>query len=176
MNPSDIEQQLLLESSGELSPEQLRELEAALTAHPAYADTRREFRTLQQAGRLATDAAVPPQSDTAREAILRRAEASRPRRGPGRLLAAAALVLIGLALWPHLPRPGAQPPPLPVASHDLPPDLDTDALLEEDPLLEDLNTLNRQLRELAAPSSAEPLETGDADYWALQLLAMEDSR
>lgn len=119
MNTHDIEHLLLLESSGELTEADARRLNTARADDPRLDEKRRELHALEQAGRHATNALAPPLPDTSREAILRHAESTR-RRGPGPLLAAAALVMIGLALWPHLPRPGADPSPLPVASVDMP--------------------------------------------------------
>lgn len=47
--------------------------------------------------------------------------------------------------------------------------------MDDDPLLEELNQLDREVRDLATSDPDDFLEPDHADYWALQLLAMEDS-
>lgn len=173
MKKRDIEYYLLLESSGELSPEQARELEEALAAHPEWAESREELAVWSEAGRLASREEVPPLPETTAEALRRKAEDT--RRGPGRWLALAALVMIGLALWPHLPRPARNPDPARVTALDPVADPVPDTLLEADPVLEELEDLDREIQSLASIDLDDSLETASADYWAQQLLAMEDS-
>ena len=95
MNPKQLEQLLLLESSGELSPAQRRALDAELAANPAACRFRDQLRAL-------ADAAPPPAAGPAPDdaahiaARLQRNQSSRPAFRPvwkPALVAAAALAL-----------------------------------------------------------------------------------
>lgn len=92
MNPSQLEQLLLLEQSGELSPKQRRQLDAALAAAPAARQSRDQLRSLANA------LPVPqPAPDAAARIAARLAQAPKPAFAPAwksALAAAAALALL----------------------------------------------------------------------------------
>jgi len=174
MNTNDIDLLLLLESSGELTPEQKTQLDEAVRLDPEVAARREDMAVLQHAGRVASGECVPAQPDIHREAILQQA-GPESRRGPGPWLALAALLVIGLALWPHLPRSdsGSGPAPKPLVATD-PVMEPTKEILEEDPVLAGLEDLDRALNDIRPLNVADVLEP-DADFWAEQLLLTEDT-
>lgn len=93
MNPKDLEQLLLLEQSGELTPQQQRRLEAELAAAPAARQLRRE---LQGMARAIPEPPAGPAPD-ATEKILARLAANRPAPAHNwfpTVAAAAALALL----------------------------------------------------------------------------------
>jgi hypothetical protein len=170
MKTQILEQLLLLEASGELSPEQARELAAARASHPEAERLQRDLLVWQHAGQLISGTPVPALPETRREAILQAAETRHSGVRPW--LAVAATLLLSLALCPMLtPRE-----PLPAVADIDPPavPMSMDAL-EEDPVLQGLEALDQSLRNLAAWNEADVLEP-DADFWAEQLLVMEESR
>jgi anti-sigma factor RsiW len=94
MNPSQLEQLLLLEQSGELSPAQQRQLDAELAASPAARQARAQLRGLANA--IPVPAARPAPAAAARIAA-RLAQAPKPAFAPAwksALAAAAALALL----------------------------------------------------------------------------------
>lgn len=169
MNTRDIENAILLRESGELTPGQEARLEASLAERPEPSSFAEESAILQQAGRDASRLTVPELPELQRQRILERT------RGHGgrlpRLLALAALLVLALGLWPHLSGL-LQSEPKPLTAEVVPV---RETLAEEDPLIEELELLDRQLGQLAEtnPESIEFIM--DSDYWAGELLAMEDS-
>ena len=94
MNPAQLEQLLLLEQSGELSPKQRRQLDAALAASPAARQARAQLRGLAAA--IPVPATRPAPAAAARIAA-RLAPAPKPAFAPAwksALAAAAALALL----------------------------------------------------------------------------------
>jgi hypothetical protein len=170
MNERDLETALLLRDSGELSPAESAELDAALASNPELQAKADEFALIHFAGQWAADESVPPLAETTRERILQ--SATPPSRILPKLLAFAALVIIGLALWPHLMQPKGYVTPPEVA---LNPVTTSDDVFIEDSLLTSLETLNQELDDLADINLEEDLLAQDANDWASLLLAMEDS-
>ena len=111
MNPAQLEQLLLLEQSGELSPKQRRLLDAELAASPAARQARAALRGLANA--LPAPAASPAPDAAARIAA-RLAQTPKPAFAPAwksALAAAAALaLLLGVRSYhgaPFTPAPAA---------------------------------------------------------------------
>jgi anti-sigma factor RsiW len=135
MNEHDLPNALLLHQSGELSPEETADLEAWLAAHPEAEALAREYRTLQQAERLAAAQTVPPLNDRTLEAIR---NAARPSVMPfrPRILALAAGLLLAVTLLPFL----RSPDPFPVTADMHPAPATGD--------LSDISDLSNELDEL----------------------------
>ena len=99
MNPAQLEQLLLLESSGELSPAQRRALDAELAANPAARRFRDQLRAL--AGAAPAPAAGPAPDAAARIAARLRknhnpASAFQPAWKPALAAAAALALFVGV--------------------------------------------------------------------------------
>ena len=106
MNPNRLEQLLLLESSGELSPAQRRALDAELAANPAARRFRDQLRAL--AGAVPPPAAGPAPDAAARIAARLRqkpAFAFRPVWKPLLAAAAALALLVGVRSYRPAPAP-----------------------------------------------------------------------
>ena len=105
MNPNQLEQLLLLEASGELSPSQRRALDAELAASPAA----RRFRDQLRALAAAAPAPAPgPAPDTAARIAARLAP--RPRMVVWKpLLATAAALALLLGVYTLRPGPASAP-------------------------------------------------------------------
>ncbi|MGD9612616.1 MAG: hypothetical protein AB7V22_06900 [Kiritimatiellia bacterium] len=148
MNPKQLEQLLLLESSGELSPQQRRALDAELAAHPEA----RRFR--DQLGALS--AAVPPPAaapapDAAARIVARLAPRSRILVWKPLLAMAAALALL---LGAYTFRPGPASAPVETAAGTL-------ATEDEDwtdPLDADFTELENLLAAISADDAFEITE------------------
>ena len=105
MNPQQLEQLLLLESSGELSPRQRRALDAALAAAPEARRFRDQLRALSAA---VPPPAAPPASDAAARIAARLA--ARPQTFAWKpLLATAAALALLLGVYTLRPGPAAAP-------------------------------------------------------------------
>ena len=111
MNATQLEQLLLLEQSGELSPKQRRQLDAALAASPAARQSRDQLRGLASAIPVP---AVRPAPEAAARIAARLAHAPKPAFAPAWkpvLAAAAALaLLLGVRSYhgaPFTPAPSA---------------------------------------------------------------------
>lgn len=94
MNPAQLEQLLLLEQSGELSPARQRQLDAELAASPAARQARAQLRGLANA---IPSPAAPPAPAAAARIAARLAPAPKPAFAPAwksALAAAAALALL----------------------------------------------------------------------------------
>ena len=110
MNPKQLEQLLLLESSGELSPAQRRALDAELAANPAACRFRDQLRALADA--VPPPAAGPAPDDAAHIAArLQRNQSSRPAFRPvwKPALAAAAALALFVGVRTFRPAPAAAP-------------------------------------------------------------------
>ena len=110
MNPKQLEQLLLLESSGELSPAQRRALDAELAANPAACRFRDQLRAL--AGAVPPPAAGPaPDAAAHIAARLQRNQSSRPAFRPvwKPALAAAAALALFVGVRTFRPAPAAAP-------------------------------------------------------------------
>jgi hypothetical protein len=179
MNPNELEEFLLLRDSGELDAASERRLEKALAQDPALRQKAEEARVLLHAGRWASDVTTPALSEIARERILRQSQRSSGRFLP-RVLAAAALVLLGIGLWPHVASrfqpvsetliavTPVEAPPQQMADLEQPvlPDLD----------VSDLDSLQEELKSIATQDLHYDLATGgDPESWAQELLGLEDS-
>lgn len=139
MNEHDLPNALLLHQSGELSPEETADLEAWLAAHPEAEAMAQEYRTLQQAERLAAARTVPPLNDTTLAAIHNAARTSSTSLRP-RILALAAGLLLALTLLPFL----RTPHPYPVTA-DMPPDPVSGDLSDVSGLSEELDELQEEM-------------------------------
>ena len=116
MNPQQLEQLLLLESSGELSPRQRRALDAELAANPAARRFRDQLRAL--AGAAPAPAAGPAPDAVARIAAHLQAKpqpafAFQPAWKPALAAAAALALFIGVRSFQ---RPVAAPAPAETAA------------------------------------------------------------
>lgn len=165
----DIENAILLRESGELSPDGEADLEAALAERPGLRDFAESSQILQRAGRDASRLTVPEVTELQRELILTRT------RGHGgrlpRLLALAALLVLALGVWPHLSGLLQSKPR--TLNAEVEPIRQT--LAEADPLIGELDELDRELERLAE-TDAESIDfIVDSDYWAGELLALEDT-
>ena len=110
MNPKQLEQLLLLESSGELSPAQRRALDAELAANPAACRFRDQLRAL--AGAVPPPAAGPAPDAAARIAARLRHDRQsflvfRPVWKPALAAAAALALFVGVRTF--RPAPAAAP-------------------------------------------------------------------
>lgn len=118
MNPARLEQLLLLEASGELSPRQRRTLDAELAANPDARRRRAELLGLVQA--------IPPvptgPAPGAAEAIAARLTMKparpvhRPRWATTLAAAAALALLLGVSLFRGGPAPATDAPALALAN------------------------------------------------------------
>ena len=106
MNPAQLEQLLLLEQSGELSPAQQRQLDAELAASPEARQSRAQLRGLADA--LPAPAAQPAPEAAARIAA-RLAQAPKPAFAPAWKSALAAAAALALLLGVYTLRPGPAP-------------------------------------------------------------------
>lgn len=116
MTPSQLEQLLLLEQSGELSQEQQQRLENELATSPAARHQREELRRLAAA--VPTAAAEPAPDAAARIAArLELARTPSPAWIPvwKPVLAAAAALALLFGIRTHHPRPAGEASPSPVA-------------------------------------------------------------
>ena len=105
MNPNQLEQLLLLEASGELSPSQRRALDAELAASPAARRFRDQLRVLAAA---APAPAAGPAPDAAARIAARLAP--RPRMVVWKpLLATAAALALLLGVYTFWPGPASAP-------------------------------------------------------------------
>ena len=105
MNPKQLEQLLLLEQSGELSPQQRRDLDAELAATPEARRFRDQLRALSAA-------VPPPAAAPAPDAAARIAArlAPRPRMVVWKpLLATAAALALLLGVYTFRPGPASAP-------------------------------------------------------------------
>ena len=105
MNPQQLEQLLLLEQSGELSPQQRRDLDAELAATPDARRFRDQLRALSAA-------VPPPAAAPAPDAAARIAArlAPRPRMVVWKpLLATAAALALLLGVYTFRPGPASAP-------------------------------------------------------------------
>lgn len=105
MNPKQLEQLLLLEQSGELSPRQRRALDAELAAAPAARRFRDQLRALAAA---VPPSAAPPASDAAARIAARLAPRPQTYAWKPLLAMAAALALL-LGAYVFRPGPAAAP-------------------------------------------------------------------
>lgn len=170
MNAREIENALLLRDSGELSGPELTQLEQALRDDPALAALAGENRVLQAAGPQSSTLTVPPLPPLSRERILQAAAKPANPYLP-RLLALAALLILGLGLLPHLTaylQP--TPPPLTTAVDPIRNDLSA-----EDPILHQLATLESELALWSGVSPSDPGFIENENDWAEILMTTEDS-
>ena len=108
MNASQLEQLLLLEQSGELAPNQRRQLDAALAASPAARQSRDQLRSLAHA---LPDPPAQPAPDAAARIAARLAQAPKPSFAflPAWKPALAAAAALALLLGVYTLRPGPAP-------------------------------------------------------------------
>ena len=116
MNPKQLEQLLLLETSGELSPSQRRALDAELAANPAARRFRDQLRAL--AGAALAPAAGPAHDTAARIAARLQAKpkpafAFQPAWKPALAAAAALALFVGVRSFQ---RPASAPVPAETAA------------------------------------------------------------
>ena len=105
MNPQQLEQLLLLESSGELSPSQRRALDAELAAAPEARRFRDQLRALSAA---VPPPAAPPAPDAAARIAARLAPQPQTFAWKPLLATAAALALL-LGVYTFRPGPASAP-------------------------------------------------------------------
>jgi hypothetical protein len=170
MNAREIENALLLRDSGELSGPELEKLSQALRSDPLLAALAQENRVLQAAGPLSSSLVVPPLSDLTRERILQAAHKP-PHAYLPRLLALAAMLVLGLALLPHLTS-RLQPTPsvLTTAVDPIRPNLTA-----EDPILNELQDLENELALWSALPVSDPGFIENENDWAEILISAEES-
>ena len=175
MNHSDLEQALLLLHSGELQGDEQRRLEAALAADPELQARAAELELLQQAGHWSTETIPLPEiPELNRERILQAAPRHRHLPRLQLILAAAAMLLMGINLWQHLA-------PAPALDHLViaPPRVQTQELnvmadVEEDPLISELAELDAELALLEEPL-LDVLQDELLEAWAEELIQLEDT-
>ncbi|MGA0334397.1 MAG: anti-sigma factor family protein [Kiritimatiellia bacterium] len=170
MNNRELENLILLRQSGELSDAEIQRLEEALRGDPALAALAESHEVLLEAGRFSSAHCVPPLPDLSRERILQAAP-SRERPHVKRLLALAALLVLGLALAQHL-RPSLQPAPEIVATEMIPARADLDA---EDPILSSLEELADELSLWKNLEMGDPAFLENEEDWAKILNFEEES-
>jgi len=169
MNRRELENAILLRESGELSPEEEAALENALEAEPALAAWAEEAHLLQEAGRYASRHTVPALAETERERIL---TASKGRSDAlPRLLAIAAVLVLALGLWPHFAEPFHQEAPRLTAQVKP----IREDLTGEDPLLSSLDRLETEIEQIEDLALDDDHFVEDPDYWASELLKMENT-
>jgi len=148
MNKETIEQYLLLEASGELSPTQKVELEKALL-DPSKAQIKEEYQALMAL--LSSEALdVPPTNELMLERIKQEAtQAKRQARSKTPWLSIAAMImllLIGTLIISKQSRPTATPD---LAKESIEPESINEAIdfafLNEDPLLNEIDQLDQLL-------------------------------
>jgi len=170
MNTRELENAILLRDSGELSEAECQELDQALEKDPALAAFAEEVRVLMHAGTFSTNQTVPPLPDQNRERILLSHKKPAVNNMP-RILALAALLVLGLGLLPHLSRKLQPAPQVYITEIEpLRPTLDS-----EDPVLSTLENLETELAlwTLLHPEDPDFLE--NENDWATALLSPEDS-
>ncbi|GEM_PF-1177182 len=175
MNHSDLEQALLLLQSGELQGEERRRLEASLAADPELQARAAELQLLQSAGHWSTETLPLPEiPELNRERILQAAPRHRHLPRLQLILAAAAMLLVGINLWNHLA-------PVPTFEHLViapprvqSPELNVMSEVEEDPLISELAELDAELALLEEPL-LDALQDELLDAWAEELLQLEDT-
>jgi anti-sigma factor RsiW len=165
-----IENDILLEQSGELSPEEQQALRQALKDRPDLADWAREIGALQELGRSFPADHTPALPEISRERILQAAAAPKSKALP-RLLALAALLVLALGLLPHLSR-YSSPTPQDHLTTQLNPI--QSSWEDQDPLLRDLDYLQDQLAVWSETSMEDPWVLEDENDWAEILLSMEE--
>lgn len=170
MNQHEIENALLLRDSGELSATHAEQLAQILARDPDWAALAEENRVLQAAGPLSSATVVPPLPELQRERILQAAAKPAPSALP-RLLALAAMLVLGLALFPHLSN-HLQPLP-PVLTTAIEPVSPT--LTSEDPILNELAELENELALWSATPPSDPGFIENEHDWAEILIAAEES-
>ncbi|MDF3128053.1 hypothetical protein P0Y35_02470 [Kiritimatiellaeota bacterium B1221] len=170
MNHRELENALLLRDSGELSETDCLLLEEALEKDPALAALAEENQILQAAGPLSSTLMVPPLPELNRERILHAAEKPK-NKYLSRLLAVAALLVLGLGILPHFTR--HLPPSQPLITAQIDPirsDLQT-----EDPLLDRLDDLEYELSLWSNLEMGDPAFLENESDWAKILLSAEDT-
>lgn len=165
----ELENAILLEQSGELTASEREALRQTLDEHPEPASWALESRVVQDACRAATDELTPPLPELSRERILKAASQPASKTLP-RLLAVAALLVLALGLLPHLSRHLQSPPP-PFTTHIEPAQID---FQEQDPLLDDLESLQDQLAVWSGMSLEDSRILEDENDWAEILLTLEE--
>ena len=160
MNAREIENALLLRDSGELSGPELEKLSQALRSDPLLAALAQENRVLQAAGPLSSSLVVPPLSDLTRERILQAAHKP-PHAYLPRLLALAAMLVLGLALLPHLTS-RLQPTPSVLTT-------------AVDPIRNELQDLENELALWSALPVSDPGFIENENDWAEILISAEES-
>ncbi|WFB34404.1 hypothetical protein P3T73_09545 [Kiritimatiellota bacterium B12222] len=170
MNTREIENALLLRDSGELSAEECKALDLALAADPAMQTLAEENQVLQAAGSFSSAEIVPPLSELSRERILACAQISKPRVLP-RLLALAALLILGLSLLPHLSS-FLQPQNIILTAEVVPlrPALDL-----QDPILDELDLMESELTLWTMIDVEDNAFLENENDWAETLIALEDT-
>lgn len=170
MNAREIENALLLRDSGELSAPEQEKLLQALQSDPVLAALDLENQVLQAAGPLSSSIVVPPLPDLNRERILQAARKPAHAYLP-RLLALAAMLILGLALLPHLTN-RLQPTPtvLTTAVDPIRPNLTA-----EDPILTQLEALENELALWSALPVSDPGFIENENDWAEILISAEES-
>ena len=152
MNPQELERLLLLESSGELSPKQRRQLDAELAASAAARRLRDGLRRLADA---IPEPAFAPAPDAARRIAERLRTAPRPavvrRRVWKPVLAAAAALALLLGLHAY-----RTPAPVQTAAVEVP--ADAEAYEWTDPLDAEFTELETLLLAISSDDSSEITE------------------
>ncbi len=170
MNHREFENALLLRDSGELSEAETLRLENALKNDPALAALAEENLTLQAAGPMSSTLVVPPLPALNRERILSSAAKPENKYLP-RLLAFAALLVLGLGLLPHLASRFQPAPPI-MTAHIEPIRAD---LQTEDPILNTLEDLESELALWSGIGMNDPAFLENENDWAEILMSSEDA-
>ena len=147
MNAEELEREVLLRDSGELSPDRLAELERLLASEPGIREAADQFSAFNRKLIQNEGADVPALDELTRARILR--EAGKKSRIPGQwpFAAAAAALALFLVATPALRR---EPVENNAAPHFADQRSDPEAVqaLDPDPFLTELDLLDLQLLEL----------------------------
>ncbi len=165
----ELENAILLEQSGELTAAEREALHQTLDDRPELAAWARESQVLQKAGQAATEDLTPPLPELSRERILKAASQPTSKTLP-RLLAVAAMLVLALGLLPHLSRRLQSPHPV-FTTHIESVEVD---FQDEDPLLDDLESLQDQLAVWSDMSLEDNRILEDENDWAEILLTLEE--
>ncbi|MCC5846930.1 MAG: hypothetical protein JJU29_02470 [Verrucomicrobia bacterium] len=145
MNPEELERELLLRDSGELSAERLSALERLLASSPEHRETAEQFSAFNRQLAQSKGAEVPELDEFTRARILREAGKSKPAFRQWPFAAAAALAVFLLVASALRREPGADTAPQIADARPAPEDVRT---LDADPFLTELDLLDLQLLEL----------------------------
>jgi len=170
MKPRELENALLLRESGELSETDLKELTIALEQNPELAKQAEENQVLQQAGPYSSSILVPEIPELTRARILTIAEKP-TNKNLSRLLAIAALLVLGFGLFPHLSN--SLQPEHPVVAFDVTPI--RHSLTAEDPILDTLRELESELSLWSSYDMNDSSFLEDETDWATTLISSEES-